>query len=88
MVSDISETLGEEQGRHEVAEEQDRDGEPGGVLGAHSRSTPLTMRARSEKNAPVRITKARSGIVALQISGGPTWTTIEFWTLKRELWKC
>jgi hypothetical protein len=59
-VSDISETLREQQGRHKVAQEKDRDGQPGCVLDAHSRSTPFTISARSAKNAPVRITKRRS----------------------------
>jgi hypothetical protein len=71
VVSDISETLREQKGRHEVAEEQDGDGESRGVLDAHSRSTPLRMRAVSAKNAPVRITNTRSDIfVELQSSSG------------------
>ena len=82
MVSDISETLREQKGRHEVAEEEDGDGEPGGVLDAHSRSTPLRMSEASAKNAPVSITKTRSDI-ALQSSGGLMATTKEVSTLQR-----
>jgi hypothetical protein len=69
-VSDISETLREQKGRHEVAEEEDGDGEPGGVLDAHSRSTPLRMSEASAKNAPVRMTNTRSDMHGLQSSGG------------------
>jgi len=70
VVSDISETLREQKGRHEVAEEEDGDGEPGGVLDAHSRSTPLRMSEASAKNAPVRMTNTRSDMHGLQSSGG------------------
>jgi hypothetical protein len=62
VVSDISETLREQKGRHEVAEKEDGDDQPRGVLDAHSRSTPFTMSATSAKNAPVRITNTRSDI--------------------------
>jgi hypothetical protein len=67
VVSDISETLREQKSHHEVAEEEHGEGEPGGVLDAHGRSTPLTMSVRSAKNAPERIRKTRSDI-ALQTS--------------------
>jgi hypothetical protein len=66
-VSDISETLREQKGNHEVADEQDGEGEPGDVLDAQSRSTPLTISAVSAKNAPVRITKTRSDIACTPV---------------------
>jgi hypothetical protein len=70
-VSDISETLREQQGRHQVAQKENRNSEPYGVLYAHNRSTPLTISEASAKNAMMRITKPRSDIfVALQSSGG------------------
>jgi hypothetical protein len=71
VVSDISETLREQKGRHEVAEEEDGDDKPRGVLDAHSRSTPLTISEASAKNATVRITNTRSDMHGLQSSGGP-----------------
>jgi hypothetical protein len=61
-VSDISETLREQKGRHQVAEQEDGDEKSRGVLDAHSRSTPLTMSEASAKNATVRITNTRSDI--------------------------
>jgi hypothetical protein len=67
VVSDISETLREQKGRHEVAEEEDGDDQPRGVLDAHSRSTPLTMSEARAKNAPVRITNTRSDIAVLLV---------------------
>jgi hypothetical protein len=70
-VSDISETLRKQKGRHKVAKQEDGDRQSRGVLYAHSRSTPLTISEASAKNAAVRITKRRSDIfVALQSSGG------------------
>jgi hypothetical protein len=75
-VSDISETLREQKGRYQVAEEENGDDKPHGVLDAHSRSTPLTMSDASAKNAKVRITNTRSDIHGLQSSGGRNRTTI------------
>jgi hypothetical protein len=67
VVSDISESLGVQQGGDEVAEEEDSDGEPRGVLDAHSRSTPLTIIVISAKDATVRITNTRSDIAVLPV---------------------
>ena len=69
MVSDISETLREQQGHSEVAEQEDGDDQSDGVLHAHSRSTPFTISADMAKNATVSITKTRSCMVGLQSSG-------------------
>jgi len=97
-VSDISETLREQKGRHKVAEEEDGDDKPRCVLYAHSRSTPLMISEASAKNAPVRITNTRSDMRGLQSSGGhfdhtmslhastrPTWTLNEFLTHTRRI---
>jgi hypothetical protein len=67
VVSDISESLGEQQGGDEVAEEENRDGEPGGVFDAHSRSTPRTISVISAKDATVRITNTRSDIACTPV---------------------
>jgi hypothetical protein len=69
-VSDISETLREQKGRHKVAKKKDGHGKPRGVLDAHSRSTPLRMSEASAKNAAVRMTNTRSDMHGLQSSGG------------------
>src|SRR5664280_193321 len=70
-VSDISETLREQKGRHQVAQKEDGHCQTRCVLYAHSRSTPLTISDKSAKNAMMRIRKPRSDIfVALQTSGG------------------
>jgi hypothetical protein len=66
VVSDISESLREEKGHDEVAEEEDGEGETCGVLDAHSRSTPLTISPAMAKNAAVRITNTRSDMNGLQ----------------------
>jgi hypothetical protein len=71
VVSDISETLREKKGYHEVAEQEDRQGEPGDVLDAHSRSTPFTISVASAKNAPVMITKTRSVIACTPVVRWP-----------------
>jgi hypothetical protein len=82
-VSDISETLGEQQGYHEIAEQENREREPHGVLHVHNRSTPLTINDASAKNAPVRITNTRSDMHGLQSSGGLSTTTKEVLMLAR-----
>jgi hypothetical protein len=43
-VSLISETLREQEGDHEVAEDQDAQDQTDQVVGAHSRSTPFRIR--------------------------------------------
>jgi hypothetical protein len=50
----MSETLREEEGHQEVAEEQDAHDEPDHVLRAHSRSTAFRMRNATAKKAAVR----------------------------------
>ena len=75
MVSDISETLREEHGHREVADEQDGHDQTNEVLRGHNRSTPLTMRAVSAKNAMVRTTNTRSamlGLLSFMRSGATT----------------
>ena len=62
VVSDISESLREQERYEEVAEKQDADGEPGDDLDAHSRSTPLTISAVSAKKATARATNSRSAM--------------------------
>jgi hypothetical protein len=59
-VSDISESLREQQRHHEVADQQDGHDKPEGVPTTHSRSTPFTIKAVSAKNATVRSTNKRS----------------------------
>ena len=59
-MSDISETLREQEGYPQVAEEEDGNDQADGVLHAHKRSTPFTISADKAKNAMVRITKTRS----------------------------
>ena len=70
-MSDISETLREQEGHHEVAEEKDGEEEARGVLEAHSRSTPLRTSARAANATTVTITNSRSAMQELQSSGGP-----------------
>jgi hypothetical protein len=62
VVSDISETLREQQGHHEVAEQERGEDESRVVLERHSRSTPLRISAMAAKNATVTITNTRSAI--------------------------
>jgi hypothetical protein len=59
-VSDISETLREEQCHPEIAEQEDGYDQADGVLHAHSRSTPFRISAARAKNATVSITNRRS----------------------------
>src|SRR5262245_11474409 len=69
-----SEALREEQGHHEVADEQDRHDETGDILGTHSRSTPLTISAATAKNATVTTMNRKSCINNL-LDGWPGLTT-------------
>jgi hypothetical protein len=62
-----SETLREQQGDHEVAEDEERHDEGYGVLGAHSRSTALRTSAATMKKRPLNARKARSAMRYLQI---------------------
>jgi hypothetical protein len=50
----MSETLREEEGGQQVAEEKDTHDEADEVLCAHSRSTALRMRRQMRKMSPVR----------------------------------
>ena len=61
-MSDISESLREEQGRDEVADQQNGEDEAGDVLDAHSRSTPFTISAAKAKKATVRTTNTTSAM--------------------------
>jgi hypothetical protein len=67
----MSETLREQQGDHEIADEEDRQAKPDDVGSAHSRSTPLTINAATAKNTTVKITKTRSAMHKLQFDGWP-----------------
>jgi hypothetical protein len=52
-VSDISETLREQKGHQQVAEEKDAHDEPDDVVRAHSRSTALRIRNAMRKKRAV-----------------------------------
>ena len=54
VVSDMSETLREEKGEQQVAEENGAHDEADRVVAAHSRSTPLSTSSASRKNRQVR----------------------------------
>jgi len=49
----MSETLREEEGDHEVAEDEDAEDQADEVLGAHSRSVPFRTRKISRKRPRV-----------------------------------
>jgi hypothetical protein len=56
VVSDMSETLREEEGDHEVAEDEDAEDQADDVLGAHSRSVPFRI-SRISRNSPAVINR-------------------------------
>jgi hypothetical protein len=50
----MSETLREEEGHDQVAQQQDAQDQPDEVVGTHSRSTALRTRRATRKNRAVR----------------------------------